>query len=285
MQVVAIAAVARNGVIGRGGDVPWHVPGDWRRFRAVTTGHVLVMGRTTYEGIGRPLPGRTTIVVTRNTAWTPHGVDPAGHGEQVHVVPGVPAAVDLARRIAPERICWIAGGGHVYGAAMPLLTGLDISEIPLSPEGDTWFPEIPEDRWRVVRSTPGDGFVSRRYAPVLPVGDIAIGSADPGPVVLTPVGDQDEHEWATTIAGSSPAVGTSGAAEEAGRWERDGVASWLISAAGRIAGAAIVRPRASGWAVSVTYPEPAVARSCGARVAEWLALLDPAPQVRLTGEG
>ena len=73
-RVVLVAAVAENGVIGDGGDIPWHLPGEQRQFKELTLGHVLVMGRATYESIGRPLPGRTTIVLTRDPGWRADGV-------------------------------------------------------------------------------------------------------------------------------------------------------------------------------------------------------------------
>ena len=93
MTVTLIAAVARNGVIGTGGRIPWHLPEDFAHFKATTLGHTLVMGRATYESIGRPLPGRTTIVVTRDPAWSADGV---------LVAHSVEEALELAAR-APER--------------------------------------------------------------------------------------------------------------------------------------------------------------------------------------
>ena len=79
-RVTMVAAVAENGVIGLGGDIPWHLPEDFGHFKRTTTGHVLIMGRTTHEGIGRPLPGRTTIVLTRDPAWSDDGVHVARSG-------------------------------------------------------------------------------------------------------------------------------------------------------------------------------------------------------------
>lgn len=176
MEIVAIAAVARNGVIGRAGEIPWKLPEDWRRFKRVTTGHVVVMGRTTYEGIGRPLPGRTSVVVTHADDWTPAGAPeeaPPGRwrfdeSTEVARAGSVPDALDLARALAPDAICWVAGGGAVYRDAMPYLTGLDITEVPLEPEGDTFFPAIDADRWTVAGREEFPGFTVVHYAPAGP---------------------------------------------------------------------------------------------------------------------
>ena len=109
-EVIGIAAVARNGVIGAGNDIPWRIPEDWARFKAITMGHVLIMGRKTYDSIGRPLPGRTTIVVTRDPAWRADGVIVAADLDD-RLRPGVRAGADqdlrgrrgtdLRRRLGP----------------------------------------------------------------------------------------------------------------------------------------------------------------------------------------
>ncbi|MDF2747568.1 MAG: folA, partial [Propionibacteriaceae bacterium] len=98
-MIVGIAAVARNGVIGAGQDIPWRIPQDWRRFRDLTTGQVLIMGRKTYDSIGRPLPGRTTFVITRDTMW---------RGDGVRAVPSVDRALVLAGDPGPATI-FVAG--------------------------------------------------------------------------------------------------------------------------------------------------------------------------------
>lgn len=148
-----VAARAENGVIGADGDIPWHLPEDFQHFKATTTGHVLVLGRTTHEGIGRPLPGRQTIVLTRDPDWT---------GEGVHVAGDVPTALALADDLladAPaDRQVMIGGGAHVYEAAMPYADEQVLSEIPLRPEGDTHYPEFDPKRWRAVRREAREGF-------------------------------------------------------------------------------------------------------------------------------
>ena len=158
MTVTIVAAVARNGVIGVDGGLPWHLPDDLRRFKALTMGHVLVMGRRTYESIGRPLPGRTTIVVTRRPDWS------AG-ADEVMRARDVPGALELAREIDDE--VFVVGGGQIYEEALPLADRLDLTLVDQEPEGDTLFPDVDWSSWREVRREPGDGlaFVTYERAP------------------------------------------------------------------------------------------------------------------------
>ncbi|MEM1364365.1 MAG: dihydrofolate reductase [Pseudomonadota bacterium] len=139
-----ISAVARNNVIGHEGDMPWHVPSDLKRFKALTLGKPMVMGRKTFEAIGSALPGRTSIVVTRQPDWRPAKPD-----TNVWVASSLDAAMDDARR-APggdEEIC-IVGGGNIYAQAMPLADVLHITWVQAEPVGDTSFPQIDLDIWR-----------------------------------------------------------------------------------------------------------------------------------------
>ena len=144
MTVTLIAAVARNGVIGADGGIPWRVPGEQAFFKAATMGHTLVMGRATYDSIGRPLPGRTTIVLTRDPDWQADGVTTA-------------ASIEEALALA-EGDVYVAGGAAVYEAALPYADELVISEIDLEPEGDTFFPEVDSADWREVSREPHEGF-------------------------------------------------------------------------------------------------------------------------------
>ena len=132
-QVTLIAAVARNGVIGNGPTIPWHLPEDFAYFKRVTMGHVLVMGRLTFESIGRPLPGRRTIVVTRNRYW---------QHPDVEVAHSFAEALALA---GPADEVFVCGGGQIYAEAMPWAHRLLITEVFLEPEGDVEFPPIPFD--------------------------------------------------------------------------------------------------------------------------------------------
>jgi dihydrofolate reductase len=149
MTVTLIAAVARNGVIGADGDIPWKVPGEQRFFRGTTMGQTLLMGRATYDSIGRPLPGRTTIVLTRDPDWTADGVT-------------VAHSLDEALALA-ETDVYVAGGAAVYEAALPYADTQLLSEIPLEPEGDTRYPAFDEAVWRVTDREPHDGFTVVRW--------------------------------------------------------------------------------------------------------------------------
>jgi dihydrofolate reductase len=150
MTLTLIAAVARNRVIGAGGGIPWHLPEDFAHFKATTLGHTLVMGRATYDSIGRPLPGRTTIVVTRDPGW---------HAEGVLVAHSLEAALALAG----DAEVFVAGGAAIYEQAMAFADALLISEVDLEPEGDTWFPPIDPVMWREVGRQEREGFSVVRY--------------------------------------------------------------------------------------------------------------------------
>ena len=157
-DIIAIAAVASNGVIGAGNDIPWRIAADWKRFKALTMGSVLIMGRKTYDSIGRPLPGRTTFVITRDRMW---------RGDGVRAVPSVDDAFDQAMLLSPPRI-FVAGGGEVYRAAWGRLTGLEITEVDQQPDGEVTFPEIDRNEWTETSREQHEGysFVSyRRRSP------------------------------------------------------------------------------------------------------------------------
>jgi dihydrofolate reductase len=150
MPVTIVAAVARNRVIGRDNDLPWRIPEDMRRFKELTMGGVLVMGRKTYESIGRPLPGRRTVVVSRNPDLEIEGVEMA-------------PSLGMALEIAGGDDVFVVGGGEIYRQAMGVADVLEITEVDAEPEGDTFFPEIDPNVWREVARTPGDGFAFVRY--------------------------------------------------------------------------------------------------------------------------
>lgn len=146
-QVVLVAAVATNGVIGLDGDIPWSIPEDLKHFRAVTKGHTVVMGRRTFESIGHPLPFRTNVVVTRDPEWSFDGVFTA---------PSVEAAIELSQGFDGDVM--VIGGAQVYAAALPLADVQILTEIHLSPEGDTFYPEFDRSAWKEARREPHDGF-------------------------------------------------------------------------------------------------------------------------------
>lgn len=152
-SLTAIAAVAANGVIGIGQEIPWRIPEDWERFKDVTMGGVLVMGRRTHESIGEPLPGRTTIVVSRSLDEAPTGTLLAATLEDA-----------LAQARAIEGRTFVAGGGQLYAAAWPLLTDLDLTLVDQRPEGGTaFFPAVDPAEWSEVARVPRDGFTFVKY--------------------------------------------------------------------------------------------------------------------------
>jgi dihydrofolate reductase len=146
-RLVLIAAVARNGVIGHRGGIPWHLPEDFAHFKATTLGHTLVMGRATYDSIGRPLPGRRTIVLTRDPDW---------HADGVMVAHDLDSALALAADLPGD--VYVAGGAHVYAAAMEHADEQILTEVHQTPEGDTFYPAFDPALWVEKRRETRDGF-------------------------------------------------------------------------------------------------------------------------------
>ncbi|MFO1414660.1 MAG: dihydrofolate reductase [Burkholderiales bacterium] len=142
-RLALIAAVARNGVIGAGNALPWRLPEDLKRFRALTTGHAVIMGRRTWDSIGRPLPQRQNIVVTRTPGWHAEGAQPAGS-----------LAAALAQVALPEPAFCI-GGGELYTAAIGMADVLHITAIDRDFAGDAHFPAIDPAHWREAAREPG----------------------------------------------------------------------------------------------------------------------------------
>ena len=133
-----IAAVARNGVIGIDNRLPWHLPADLRHFKALTSGHTVIMGRKTWESLPanfRPLPGRCNVVVTRNGSY---------HAAGATVAISLPAAISAAE----GGEAFVIGGAELYAAALPLADHLQLTEIDAMYEGDTYFPAIDSGQWR-----------------------------------------------------------------------------------------------------------------------------------------
>ncbi len=144
MPLALIAAVADNGVIGRGGELPWRLSADLRRFKSLTMGHPIIMGRRTWESLRRPLPGRTSIVVTRQPRFD------AGFPE-VRVAADLSAALGQAAA-APggDKLAFVIGGSQVYAAALPHATRLYLTRVLASVEGDAFFPPLDMREWRLL---------------------------------------------------------------------------------------------------------------------------------------
>jgi dihydrofolate reductase len=141
-----IAALTHKRVIGQGPVIPWRYPEDLKHFRSVTAGHAVIMGRTTYDSIGKPLKGRRNIVVTRDRALRIEGVE---------IAYDVPSAIDLARSTDDEPM--IIGGAQIYEAALPLATRLYLTYVHEDHPGDVFFPEHDPAQWREVEQREGEG--------------------------------------------------------------------------------------------------------------------------------
>ena len=153
----AIAAMARNRVVGHANRIPWHLPGDFRWFKQSTLGGILLMGRRTFESIGRPLPGRETFILSQSG----------------YVAPGARTFPDLpsvARALVGDpRPVWICGGADVYRQCLPYCRELYLSLVDAEPEGDAWFPPF-EDRFQDVGEVHRDpGFVVHKFVQAHPV--------------------------------------------------------------------------------------------------------------------
>jgi dihydrofolate reductase len=135
MELVIIAAVSENNVIGKDGKLPWHIPEDLKRFKELTLNHSVVMGRKTFESIGKALPDRINVVVTRDTSYQP--VD-------VVVVHSFEEAIKMCKNYEKT---FVIGGQSVFAEAMPLADRLEITEVHKEVDGDTYFPEFDRNDW------------------------------------------------------------------------------------------------------------------------------------------
>lgn len=140
MRVSIIVAAAENGVIGRDNALPWKLSADLKRFKALTMGHHLLMGRKTFESIGKPLPGRKTIVLSRGVPTVPAGV---------HVATDLPEALEIAMH-SGETEAFVAGGAMVYREALSVADRMYLTRIREAFDGDTTFPHWDESAWRRV---------------------------------------------------------------------------------------------------------------------------------------
>ena len=140
MLISIIVAKAENQVIGQGNQLPWHLPKDLQHFKRITMGHHMIMGRKTFESIGKPLPGRKLIIVTR---------DPNYQAAECTVVPDIPIALETAEQ-AGETEVFIAGGAAIYQAMLALADKIYLTEVKAQPEGNTFFPVINNSEWEEI---------------------------------------------------------------------------------------------------------------------------------------
>ncbi|MBD2752426.1 dihydrofolate reductase [Spirosoma validum] len=154
MKISLIAAVAKNGIIGRDNDMPWHLPDDFAFFKQKTSHHAIIMGRKSLEALGKPLRNRTSIVITRNPAFTAEGVT---------IVHTLDEAIVEAQKVDEQRYqsneIFVIGGAEIYKMAMPIATTLYLTEIHQTYEGDTYFPSFDKHEWREIsrQHHPTDG--------------------------------------------------------------------------------------------------------------------------------
>ena len=137
MSLSLIVAMANNRVIGNNNRMPWHLPADFAYFKKITTGHAVIMGRKTFESIGRPLPGRRNIVVSRNVSYRADGTE---------VVASLNAAIDACK----HQDAFVIGGATLYAEALPRADRIYLTEVDASPDGDTRFPVLNSNEWREV---------------------------------------------------------------------------------------------------------------------------------------
>ncbi len=140
MVVSIIVAMAENNVIGRDMDLPWHISADLKRFKALTMGHHIVMGRKTYESIGRLLPGRTTVIITRQENYQVEGAVVVNSLEEAQAV------------ATGDSELFIIGGGQIYELALSSADKLHVTRVHTEVDGDTRFPQVPWDNWTLVNT-------------------------------------------------------------------------------------------------------------------------------------
>jgi dihydrofolate reductase len=139
-MIIMIAAVAENNALGKNNELVWHLPNDFKRFKSLTTGHHIIMGRKTFESFPKPLPNRTHVVITRNKNYNPEGCI-------------VVDSIEKAILICPENeTSFIIGGGEIYNLGLPFADQLEITRVHHSFDADAFFPEINSDEWKEIQS-------------------------------------------------------------------------------------------------------------------------------------
>jgi len=156
LKIIIIAAIARNGVIGRSnGEMPWHVKEEFQHFKKTTIGSAVIMGRKTFETLGKPLKGRENIIVTRNKDFK---VD----FEETKILHSLEEAISYSKSMNYEKV-FIIGGGNIYKQAIPLANEMILSFMKFEAEGEVQFPEIKNDIWQLVSSEDREQFEIRMY--------------------------------------------------------------------------------------------------------------------------
>ena len=153
MQTTIIVARSKNGVIGKDGDLPWHLPEDLKRFKSLTTDHAIIMGRKTWDSIGRPLPNRQNIVISRDSTKKFEGAT---------LAPTLDAALEI---VEPHRSPFIIGGSEIYRLALDVTQTIEMTLIDAEVDGDTFFPDLNPNDWEEIkRSLQLDEKTQLRYA-------------------------------------------------------------------------------------------------------------------------
>ena len=148
IRIALIVAAAENGIIGRNGGMPWRMPSDLKHFRAMTLGKPVIMGRKTFQSLGKPLDGRANLVVTRDAAFKADGIE---------TFPDLAKAINRAREIAAETGAveiMVIGGGEIYRAALPLASRVYLTRIQARPQGDASFPDLASVDWQETSHQP-----------------------------------------------------------------------------------------------------------------------------------
>lgn len=143
MTISIVVASARNRVIGNENKLPWNIPADLKRFKSLTMGHSMVMGRKTFDSIGKVLPGRNSIIISRQTDLKIEGA---------HVVHNIEAAIACAKNLPGAEEIFIIGGAQIYELALPLVNKIYLTRIELEVKGDALFPFLPPETWKTIEN-------------------------------------------------------------------------------------------------------------------------------------
>ena len=144
MTISAIVAISKNRAIGKDNQIPWYLPADLKYFKKKTSGHHLLMGRKSFLSIGRPLPNRINMVLTRDPFFVASGIT---------TVHSIEEGIQLAKEAGEEEL-FIIGGGEIYRQCLPLTEKIYLTEVDVEVDGDTFFPELPEDEWALMSQDP-----------------------------------------------------------------------------------------------------------------------------------